>query len=130
MVYALVVTFRFHQSIFWAKNVIIIIASLVVYVKLYHILYVNHVANKNVLMIHSMAHGTSLILRRRGSIYKIEFLDEDNALKAVAHLQNSGATIRQLGKAVLVGPVHSTLLAEVMVKYKGYTVDPQPCDSL
>ena len=72
----------------------------------------------------------SLILLRRGSIYKIEFLDEDNALKAVAHLQNSGATIRQLGKAVLVGPVHSTLLAEVMVKYKGYTVDPNPCDSL
>ena len=63
-------------------------------------------------------------------MYKIEFLDEQSAANAVAAFQNSGATIRQLGKAVLVGPVHSTLLAEVMVKYKGYTVDPQPCDSL
>ena len=63
-------------------------------------------------------------------MYKIEFLDEDNALKAVAHLQNSGASTRQVGKAVLVGVVHSTLLAEVMVKYRGYTIDPSPCDSL
>ena len=53
-----------------------------------------------------------------------------SAEQATAHLKNSGASTRQLGKAVLVGPVHSTLLAEVMVKYKGYTVDPNPCDSL
>ena len=61
---------------------------------------------------------------------KIEFVTEQAAEQATVAFRNSGATIRQLGKAVLVRPVHSTLLAEVMVKYKGYTVDPNPCDSL
>lgn len=53
-----------------------------------------------------------------------------SAEQATAHLKNSGASTRQVGKAVLVGVVHSTLLAEVMVKYRGYTIDPSPCDSL
>ena len=81
-------------------------------------------------MILLTVHFTSLILRRRGSIYKIEFLDEQSAANAVAAFQNAGASTRQVGKAVLVGVVHSTLLAEVMVKYRGYTIDPSPCDSL
>ena len=63
-------------------------------------------------------------------MYKIEFLDEQSAANAVAAFQNAGASTRQLGNAVLVGVVHSMVLADVMVKYKGYTVDPQPCDSL
>ena len=61
---------------------------------------------------------------------KIEFVTEQAAEQATVAFQNAGASTRQLGNAVLVGVVHSTLLAEVMVKYKGYTVDPNPCDSL
>ena len=61
---------------------------------------------------------------------KIEFVDQHSAEQATAHFRNAGASTRQLGKAVLVGVIHSMILAEVMVKYRGYTVDPSPCDSL
>ena len=63
-------------------------------------------------------------------MHKIEFADEISAEQATAYLKNAGASTRQLGNAVLVGVVHSMVLADVMVKYQGYTVDPQPCDSL
>ena len=71
-----------------------------------------------------------IILPMISNMHKIEFPDETSAEQATAHLQNSGVSTRQVGKAVLVGVVHSTLLAEVMVKYRGYTIDPSPCDSL
>lgn len=63
-------------------------------------------------------------------MHKIEFADEISAEQATVHLKNSGASTRQVGKAVLVGVIHSMILAEVMVKYRGYTVDLSPCDSL
>ena len=61
---------------------------------------------------------------------KIEFVTEQAAEQATVAFRNSGASTRQLGKVVLVGVIHSMILAEVMVKYRGYTVDPSPCDSL
>ena len=61
---------------------------------------------------------------------KIEFVTEQAAEQATVAFRNAGASTHQLGNAVLVGVIHSMILAEVMVKYRGYTVDPSPCDSL